>query len=103
MIPYCKLTLKTINSTPEEDRPLEAISIVVQFQNNQCRELLFLRAFDLSFGRLSQHQPQEQQRRRYMRQRTPGTSLSAPSFSNCHQSYEIRVSTGKSSGKILAV
>ena len=60
----------------------------------------FLRAFNLSFGRLGQQQPQnqlqEQQRRRSSRQRTPRTSLTASSFSNnSRQSYEIRVSKGK--------
>ena len=37
MIPYSKLTLKLFPLTPpqEEDRSLEAISILVQLQNNQ--------------------------------------------------------------------
>ena len=55
--------------------------------------------YNLSFGRLGQQQPQnqlqEQQRRRSTRQRTPRTSLTASSFSNSRQSYEIRVSKGK--------
>jgi len=90
----------SINSTPEEDRSPEAISIGSTPEQpinstNSNIENSFLRAFNLSFGRLGQHQPQEQHRRRSTRQRTPRTSLTASSFSNSRQSYEIRVSKGK--------
>ena len=91
----------SINSTPDEDRSHEIISInstaeqPINSADDNSVENNFLRAFNLSFGRLGQHQPQEQQRRRSTRQRTPRTSLTASSFSNSRQSYEIRVSKGK--------
>ena len=79
-----------INSTPEQP---------INSADDNSVENNFLRAFNLSFGRLGQQQPQnqlqEQQRRRSSRQRTPRTSLTASSFSNSRQSYEIRVSKGK--------
>ncbi len=90
----------SINSTPEEDRSHEIISInstpeqPINSADDNSVENNFLRAFNLSFGRLGQQQPQNQvqQRRRSSRQRTPRTSLTASSFSNSRQSYEIRVS-----------
>ncbi|MCP3682947.1 MAG: hypothetical protein GY861_09675, partial [bacterium] len=91
----------SINSTPDEDRSHEIISInstpeqPINSADDNSVENNFLRAFNLSLGRLGQHQPQEQQRRRSTRQRTPRTSLTASSFSNSRQSYEIRVSKGK--------
>jgi hypothetical protein len=95
----------SINSTPDEDRSHEIISInstpeqPINSADDNSVENNFLRAFNLSFGRLGQQQPQnqlqEQQRRRSSRQRTPRTSLTASSFSNSRQSYEIRVSKGK--------
>ena len=95
----------SINSTPDEDRSHEIISInstpeqPINSADDNSVENNFLRAFNISFGCLGQQQPQnqlqEQQRRRSSRQRTPRTSLTASSFSNSRQSYEISVSKGK--------
>ena len=62
--------------------------------DNSVENNFLINAFNLSFGRIGQQQPQnqlqEQQRRRPSRQRTPRTSLTASSFSNnSRQSYEI--------------
>ena len=53
------------------------------------------------------HQPEEQQRRRSTRQRTPRTSLTASSFSNravkvIKLEYQKQQTKGNSSGKVLA-
>ena len=92
----------SINSTPDEDRSPKAISCTQPINSTDSNiENNFLPAFNLSFGRLSQHQPQEPQRRRSTRHKTPRTSLThlsliAVKFMKLE--YQKRKTKGKSSG-----